>query len=176
MFSSKMWILLLSFALLFHQAPAFYFACDSTPQGCVTNSPPLVSPETLIELHGFKGETHEIITSDGYSLTAHRLYGSKHTSDSPVILLQHGFAGSSMEFLLSSKLPLPLKVLSIMGQPTEFHAGNFSGNIAFTLAEKGYDVWLLNSRGNTYSRGHKLFDHASGKNSAFRHSRLFITL
>lgn len=114
--------------------------------------------EQIVRSHGFDLEHHNVTTADGYILTLHRLitpsplYHS-HRSDyyeyeierKPVIL-QHGLLGSSADFFISSP----------------FLTGNNSStegdNLAFTLhLTQRYDVWLSNSRGNRYSRGHRKF-------------------
>ena len=48
-----------------------------------------------------------------------------------MVLLEHGLMSSSEVFVMNSELSL-----------------------AVQLARNGYDVWLLNSRGSIYSRGH----------------------
>merc|ERR1711962_33506 len=95
----------------------------------------------LIEKTGYPSETHIVTTDDGYILEMHRIPHGKdgpHITDEPrpVVFIQHGLLCSSADWVLSD----PPKAL------------------AFIMSDAGYDVWLGNYRGNTYSRRHEHLD------------------
>ncbi len=86
------------------------------------------STEEYLKKYGIDVEEHFVTTEDKYIL---RMFRLPH-KNAPVVLLQHGVLASSWCWLVNS----PEKSLGIL------------------LWRMGYDVWLTNSRGNTFSRNH----------------------
>lgn len=99
----------------------------------------------MVHQEGFPIERHTVPTEDGYQLGVYHIpatasaepnateYSNNTTNTTPVVLIMHGLFASAADFL---------------------SLGRRYG-LGYILSGAGFDVWLGNSRGTTFSRAHR---------------------
>ncbi|MED6131808.1 hypothetical protein PIB30_013290 [Stylosanthes scabra] len=91
-------------------------------------------------VHGYQCQELLVTTEDEYILSVQRIPEGKNNSgkrnNKQPVILQHGVLIDGRTWLLNS--------------PEQ--------NLPLILADNGFDVWIANTRGTTFSRGHKKMD------------------
>ncbi|XP_015280109.1 PREDICTED: lysosomal acid lipase/cholesteryl ester hydrolase-like [Gekko japonicus] len=101
------------------------------------NPQEFMTVDEVIQYWKYPSEEYEILTDDGYYLQINRIpygiHGPGNKEAKPTVLLQHGLSLEGRSWI--ANLP--------------------NNSLGFILADAGCDVWILNSRGTTWSRRHQ---------------------
>ncbi|KAJ9152744.1 hypothetical protein P3X46_026276 [Hevea brasiliensis] len=100
------------------------------------NAPAVGLCDSFVRIHGYECDEFQVTTQDGYILGLQRIPKGLNTSgdsaNKPPVLLQHGILVDGACWLINA--------------PEQ--------NLPMILADKGFDVWIANTRGTRFSRQH----------------------
>ena len=101
----------------------------------------------LIRNRGFGYELHVAVAKDGgFHNGIHRIINPRIPVPRSTILIFHGITGSSDNFLDTS-------YDGFINEPPTY----VGANLAFELAKRGHDVWLLDQRGTPFSSNNTFY-------------------
>jgi len=131
----------------------------------------------IIQANGYSAETHVIRTDDGYLLQVHRILplSKGNARKKYPVILKHGNFQSSADWVLNvpsnhslGNVYIAFMFITKSKVTLTSEHWNLIVCIGFLLADAGYDTWLVNQRGNTYSNSHETFPLSSQRFWNFR--------
>ncbi|CAL7948812.1 unnamed protein product [Xylocopa violacea] len=124
----------------------------------------MTTPE-LINAHGYRSETHNIWTEDGYCLDVHRVLSPKSDENLDCDMNKNSTQSlndkKTIEYLsndVMQKGPIPVLIHhGLLSSSADWVLLGPKKALAYILCDNNYDVWLGNARGNAYSKKHKQY-------------------
>lgn len=126
----------------------------------------------LIKSAEYPAEVHDVKTDDGYYVRLHRIPKGKFSN---IIIPPNGINFferiiEELQNLINNREPTPVLVMhGLFSSASCFLIPGPQNGLGYILADAGFDVWLGNARGTTYSKRHESLSTSSAEFWDFRY-------